>query len=101
MGYETTDPAFLLGSTLGLWFGLGGSCVVAVRYKGSGSLRDLGLFPPRWVDAAMGVGFGIVGVIGVSIVAAVIQAIDKGLHPERSVRHRRTRFDSGDALAIS
>jgi uncharacterized protein len=81
MGYETTDPAFLLGSTIGLWIGLGGSCVVAVRWKGSGSLRDLGLVRPRWVDAGMGVGFGIVLVIAVSIIAAAIQAIDKDLLP--------------------
>jgi membrane protease YdiL (CAAX protease family) len=80
-GYDTTDPAFLLGSTIGLWIGLGGSCFVAVRSKGSGSLRDLGLVPPRWVDAALGVGFAIAGVIAVSIVAAAIQAIDKQLLP--------------------
>jgi uncharacterized protein len=80
-GYETTDPAFLLGSTLGLWFGLGGSCVVAVRSRGSGSLRDLGLVPPRWVDAALGVGLSIAGIIGVSIIAAAIEAIDKDLVP--------------------
>lgn len=81
MGYETTDPAFLLGSTIGLWIGFGGSCVVAVRSKGSGSLRDIGLDRPRWSDVALGVGFGIVGVIGVSIIAATIQAIDKDLLP--------------------
>ncbi len=80
-GYSTTDPAFLLGSTLGLWFGLGGSCVVAVRYKGSGSLSDLGLVPPRFVDAALGVAFAIVGIIAVSIAAAALQAIDKQLLP--------------------
>lgn len=80
-GYETTDPAFLLGSTLGLWFGLGGSCVVAVRYKGTGSLRDLGLVPPRFVDVALGVGFAIAGVVAVSIAAAALQAIDKQLLP--------------------
>jgi membrane protease YdiL (CAAX protease family) len=80
-GYDTTDPAFLLGSTIGLWIGLGGSCFVAVRSKGSGSLRDLGLVPPRWVDAALGVAFAIAGVIAVSIAAAAIQAIDKQLLP--------------------
>jgi membrane protease YdiL (CAAX protease family) len=80
-GYDTTDPAFLLGSTIGLWIGLGGSCLVAVRSKGSGSLRDLGLVPPRWVDAALGLGFAIAGVIAVSIAAAIIQAIDKQLLP--------------------
>jgi membrane protease YdiL (CAAX protease family) len=81
MGYDTTDPAFLLGSTIGLWIGLGGSCVVAVRSKGSGSLADLGLDKPRWTDVALGIGFGIAGVIVVSIVAALIQAIDKDLLP--------------------
>jgi uncharacterized protein len=80
-GYTTDDPALLLGSTLGLWFGLGGSCVVAVRRKGSGSLRDLGLVRPRWVDAALGVGFAIALIIVVSIVAAALQAIDKNLLP--------------------
>ena len=80
-GYGTTDPAFLLGSTLGLWFGLGGSCLVAVRAKGSGSLRDLGLVPPRLVDLGLGVGFAVAGIIAVSIAAAVLQAIDKQLLP--------------------
>jgi membrane protease YdiL (CAAX protease family) len=80
-GYGTSDPAFLLGSTVGLWFGLGGSCVVAVRYKGSGSLSDLGLVPPRWVDVAVGVGFAVAGYLAVSIAAAVLQSIDKSLLP--------------------
>lgn len=80
-GYDTTDPAFLLGSTIGLWIGLGGSCFVAVRSKGSGSLSDLGLVPPRFVDAALGVGFAIAGIIAVSIAAAAVQAIDKQLLP--------------------
>jgi membrane protease YdiL (CAAX protease family) len=78
-GYQENDPALLLGSTLGLWFGLGGSCVFAVRRKGSGSLRDLGLFSPRWIDAALGVGFAVAGVIAISIAAAALQAIDKNL----------------------
>jgi membrane protease YdiL (CAAX protease family) len=81
MGYETTDPALLLGSQLGLWIGLAGSCVIAVKVRGTGSLADLGLDRPRWVDLAMGVGFGIVLVIGVAIIAATIQAIDENLLP--------------------
>jgi hypothetical protein len=80
-GYGTNDPAFLLGSELGLWFGLGGACLVAVRVKGSGSLRDLGLVSPRWVDAALGAGFAVVGIVAVTIAAAVLQAIDKQLLP--------------------
>jgi uncharacterized protein len=80
-GFTTDDPALLLGSTLGLWFGLGGSCVVAVRRKGSGSLRDLGLVPPRWIDAALGVAFAIGLIIVVSVAAAALQALDKNLLP--------------------
>ncbi len=52
-----------------------------MKVKGTGSLRDLGLVPPRWVDAAMGAGFAVVGVITVSIAAVVLQAIDKSLLP--------------------
>jgi uncharacterized protein len=81
LGYETTDPAFVLGSGLGLWIGLGGSCLVAVRVKGSGSLADLGLDKPRWTDVALGIGFGIAGVIAVSIIAATLEAIDSNLLP--------------------
>jgi membrane protease YdiL (CAAX protease family) len=81
LGYETSDPAFLFGSSLGLWFGLGGSCVVAVKRKGTGSLRDLGLVPPRWVDVALGAGFAVAAFVAVLIVVAVLQAIDQHLLP--------------------
>jgi membrane protease YdiL (CAAX protease family) len=80
-GYSLTDPAVLLGGELGLWAGLFGSCVIAVRVKGTGSLRDLGLVRPRAVDAALGAGFAVAGVIVVSIAAVVLQAIDKNLLP--------------------
>jgi len=98
-GYETNDPAFLLGSSLGLWVGLGGSCLVAVRVKGSGSLRDLGLVPPRVVDAALGAGFAVVGIIAVTIAAAVLQAIDKQLLPGGRT-DLTDPFDTGRALGI-
>ena len=49
-GYTVEDPALLLGSSLGLWVGMFGSCVIAVRTKGTGSLADLGLVKPQWVD---------------------------------------------------
>lgn len=80
-GFGTTDPAFLLGSTLGLWFGLGGSCVVAVKRKGTGSLKDLGLVRPRGVDLALGVGFAIAVTIAVAIVTALLSGIDRHLLP--------------------
>ena len=80
-GYTTTDPAVLLGSTLGLWIGLGGACVVAVKRNGSGSLRDLGLVRPTWADAALGLGLGIGGLIVVGLVAAALEAINSDLLP--------------------
>lgn len=85
-GYSTTDPAVLLGSTIGLWIGLGGSCVVAVRRNGTGSLADLGLVRPRWVDAALGLGLGIGSLIVVGMIAAALEALNSDLVPKgRSV----------------
>jgi membrane protease YdiL (CAAX protease family) len=75
-GFSVTDPAVLLGSTIGLWIGLGGSCVVAVRRNGSGSLRDLGLVRPRWVDLWLGLGLGVATLIAVGIVAAILSLLD-------------------------
>jgi membrane protease YdiL (CAAX protease family) len=98
-GYSLTDPAVLFGSELGLWAGLGGSCLVAVKVKGTGSLRDLGLVRPRLVDAAMGAGFAIAGVIVVSIAAVVLQAIDKSLLPGGRT-DVTDPMDSGRVLAI-
>jgi CAAX protease family protein len=80
-GYTVEDPAVLLGSTLGLWIGLFGSCVIAVRVKGTGSLRDLGLDKPRWVDVALGAGFAVAGVIMVSVLGAILEAISSDLLP--------------------
>ena len=68
-----------------------GSCVVAVKRKGSGSLADLGLVRPRGVDVALGVGFGIASLIAVVIVAAVLQAIDSDLLPGGRLRLRPSR----------
>lgn len=74
-GVTTTSPWFLVGSTAGLWLGLGGACLIAVRRKGSGQLSDLGLVRPEPVDLALGLGFGVSGVIAVSILAAIINAL--------------------------
>jgi uncharacterized protein len=82
VGFGLTDPAVLLGTSLGLWFGLGGSCVVAVKRKGTGSLKDLGLVPPRWVDLALGAGFAVAVTIAVAIVTAVLSGIDSHLLPD-------------------
>src|SRR5262249_20117333 len=80
-GLSANDPAVLLGSSIGLWIGIGGSCVVAVRVKGTGSLRDLGLQRPRGGDGGLGLGFGVVFIIAVSIVTALLNAIDPDLLP--------------------
>jgi membrane protease YdiL (CAAX protease family) len=80
-GYTAEDPALLLGSTVGLWIGLFGSCLIAVRVKGTGSLRDLGLTKPRGVDLALGVGFAVAGVIMVSLLAAILNLISHDLIP--------------------
>ena len=81
-GYETTDPAFLLGSTLGLWIGLGGSCVVAVRRKGTGSLRDLGLVPAPLGRRRRSARLRRSPASSASsIIAAALEAIDKDLLP--------------------
>jgi uncharacterized protein len=81
LGYDATDPAVLLGSSIGLWTGLFGSCAIAVKRKGSGSLADLGLVRPRGVDVALGVGFGIASLVAVFIVAAILHAISPDLLP--------------------
>lgn len=81
LGFESADPAVLLGSSIGLWTGLFGSCVVAVKRKGSGSLTDLGLGRPRGLDVALGAGFGVACLVAVFIVAAVLHAIDPNLLP--------------------
>ena len=80
-GYTVEDPALLLGSSLGLWVGMFGSCVIAVRTKGTGSLADLGLVKPRWVDVALGAGFAVAGVVMVSILGAILNLIGSDLLP--------------------
>ncbi len=80
-GFETSDPAVMFGSALGLWTGLLGSCIVAVHRKGSGSLKDLGLTRLRWVDAAQGLGLGIAMVFAVGIVAKVFESLAPDLTP--------------------
>ena len=80
-GVATSSPWFLAGSTAGLWLGLGGACVIAVRRKGSGKLSDLGLVRPEGVDPPLGLGFGVAGVIAVSILAAVITAVAPEILP--------------------
>lgn len=80
-GFEAADPAVMVGSALGLWTGLLGSCLVAVHRKGSGSLKDLGLARLRWVDAAQGLGFGIAMVFAVALIAKALESLAPDLMP--------------------
>lgn len=52
------------------WIGLAGWPLLATRLKGDGPVRDLRL-RLSLRDALIGVGFGIVGVVGAGIVAAI------------------------------
>ncbi len=81
LGIATSNPLVALVAQFGLWTGLLGACVIAVRKHGSGSLRDLG-FRIRWVDLALGLGFGVAALIGVSVIAALLVAL--GIQPHRS-----------------
>ena len=70
----------LLAIQFGLWTGLLGACLVAVRRHGTGRLRDLG-FRVKWVDLALGLGFGVAALVGVGQIARFLQAI--GIEPNR------------------
>jgi uncharacterized protein len=63
----------LVLSGIGLWSGLLGACLFAVRRYGTGSLRDLGLVRLRWSDLSTGVVASIVArVAGAAAAAALI-----------------------------
>ena len=80
MGVSSDSPLLLLAIQFGLWTGLLGACLVAVRRHGTGRLRDLG-FRVKWVDLALGLGFGVAALVGVSQIARFLQAI--GIEPNR------------------
>lgn len=80
-GIAPGSPLVALVAQLGLWTGLLGACVIAVRRHGTGSLRDLG-FRVRWVDLALGLGFGVAALIGVSVIAQLLKTL--GIEPHRS-----------------
>ena len=81
VGVAANNPLLALAMQFGLWTGLLGACRVAVKRHGTGRLRDLG-FRVRWVDVALGLGFGVAGLIGVGAIARVLKAI--GVEPHRS-----------------
>jgi len=100
-GADTNGAIVLLGSTACLWAGLLGACVIAVRRKGTGSLRDLGLLRFRWVDAALGLGFGTALVFVVGGLAQVIEVLAPEILPHgRGERSDPFTNDSGFAIAV-
>lgn len=81
MGVRAGNPLLALAAQLGLWAGLLGACVHAVRRHGTGSLRDLGL-RIRGVDPPLGLGYGLALLVGVGIIAAALVQI--GIEPHRA-----------------
>ena len=80
IGVERGSPWRALAAQLGLWTGLLGACWVAVDDHGTGSLRDLG-FRVRWVDLALGLGFGFAALMGAGMIAQTLKSF--GVHPQR------------------
>jgi membrane protease YdiL (CAAX protease family) len=72
LGASSRSVAPLLLGELGLWAGLFGACVLAVRRYGSGSLRDLGLFPLRAGDFGIGAIASIVARVTTIIIAVIL-----------------------------
>ncbi len=84
IGIGRGNPLVALAAQCGLWFGLLGACIVAVRRHGTGSLTDLGL-RVRWVDLAIGLGAGIAALIGVGRIASLLKLIGIEAHRESLV----------------
>jgi membrane protease YdiL (CAAX protease family) len=72
LGAQERSVGTLLIGELGLWAGLFGACVLAVRRYGSGRLRDLGLVRLRAGDAGIGVLAAIVARIGTIVIAVIV-----------------------------
>jgi membrane protease YdiL (CAAX protease family) len=72
LGATSRSVATLIVGELVLWSGLFGSCVLAVRRYGSGSLRDLGLVALRGTDVGIGVLASIVARVASVVVGVVL-----------------------------
>jgi membrane protease YdiL (CAAX protease family) len=79
-GVDTSSPLLALAAQLGLWAGLLWACRRAVQRYGTGRLRDLGL-RLRPVDLALGLGYGIAALIGVSMIGRLL--VQLGIEPHR------------------
>jgi membrane protease YdiL (CAAX protease family) len=80
LGVAGNNPVLVLLMQFGLWTGLLGACMVAVRRHGTGRLRDLGL-KVRWIDLPLGLGFGVATLFGVGVIAVAITRL--GIEPHR------------------
>lgn len=97
---DTSSPLLVLFSEIGLWVGLAGSCLVASRVKGTGSLvRDFGLRTGGWIDLPIGVVTGLVGLFMSAVVAGVLHYVNPQLVGSNS--STLTSHRQAWALAIS
>jgi len=69
-GLSSQSVVVLLLSQLGLWAGLFGACVLAVRRHGNGSLRELGLGGIRRQDVGVGLVAAYIGRIATVVLVA-------------------------------
>ncbi len=77
---DTSSPVLILFSEIGLWIGLAGSCVVASRSKGTGSLaKDFGFRTAGWVDLPIGLATGVVGLVLSVVLGGILHSFDSRL----------------------
>lgn len=67
-GVSDRSVWYIVAGQLGLWTGLVGACLVAVRRHSDGSLRSLGLARLTWRDVGIGVVGGLAGRFGAMII---------------------------------
>jgi membrane protease YdiL (CAAX protease family) len=73
LGASERSVLLLVLSELGLWAGLVSACLFAVRRYGTGSLRDLGLVRPRWLDVGTGAVTSVVArVVGAALALVLV-----------------------------
>jgi membrane protease YdiL (CAAX protease family) len=67
-GVSDRSVWYIVAGQVGLWSGLIGACLLAVRRHSNGSLRSLGLTRPTWRDLWTGVVAGLAGRFGAMII---------------------------------
>jgi membrane protease YdiL (CAAX protease family) len=75
-GGSSHSAVLLALGEVGLWVGLGGSCLLASRLRGTGRLSaDFGLRTAGPIDIGLGVGAAIAGMVVVAVLSSVFRAI--------------------------